>query len=84
MAVARSPIWLLLAEEDIAALSQACVVCCGQRTWEVLQVLLLGRSAEELVDIPTTRVFLRTSSTGELVPVLDDDGEEYRKIRKIG
>eukprot|EP00973_Karenia_brevis_P078910 10950932-Karenia_brevis.AAC.1 len=64
---------------DIASLAGASVVCCGQRTWEVLQVILLGRSAEDLEDIPTARVYLVTSPTGELVPAgFYDDGSEYR------
>eukprot|EP00973_Karenia_brevis_P056623 7877415-Karenia_brevis.AAC.1 len=78
--VPLSPLWQLLTQRDIAALSSASLVCCSQRTFDVLQVLLLGRDAESLEEIATVRVFLRTDSSGALVPI--EDCNEYRQQHK--
>eukprot|EP00973_Karenia_brevis_P030093 4147437-Karenia_brevis.AAC.1 len=64
--VALNPFWRFLSQQDIAALSTSCVVCCSQRTWNTLQVIFLGRQADDLEDIVQERVYLRHTASGDL------------------
>eukprot|EP00973_Karenia_brevis_P003991 550156-Karenia_brevis.AAC.1 len=45
--VPRAPLWAFLQPHEKVQLNRTCVICCGERFWDVLQVLLLGRGIDE-------------------------------------
>eukprot|EP00973_Karenia_brevis_P062260 8659992-Karenia_brevis.AAC.1 len=69
--VPKCTFWQFLTRDDTSQLSQSCVVASGRRTFDLFQVLLLGRGIDEVEEIYTPRLYLRVSRSGAL-KALDD------------